>query len=29
VEYFLKAFEEIYPVSEVDKFAKAEGVWLQ
>jgi len=27
VEYFLKALEEIYAVSEVDKFAKAEGVW--
>ena len=27
VEYFLKALEEIYAMSEVDKFAKAEGVW--
>ena len=27
VEYFLKAWEKIYAVSEVDKFAKAEGVW--
>jgi hypothetical protein len=27
VEYFLKALEEIYAVSEVDKFAKVEGVW--
>jgi hypothetical protein len=27
VEYFLKALEEIYAVSEVDKFARAEGVW--
>jgi len=27
VEYFLKALEEIYAMSDVDKFAKAEGVW--
>ena len=27
VEYFLKALEEIYAISEVDKFAKVEGVW--
>jgi hypothetical protein len=27
VEYFLKALEEIYAVSEVDNLAKAEGVW--
>jgi len=27
VEYFLKALEEIYAISDVDKFAKAEGVW--
>ena len=27
MEYFLKALEEIYAISEVDKFAKAEGVW--
>ena len=27
VEYFLKALAEIYAVSEVDKFAEAEGVW--
>jgi hypothetical protein len=27
VEYFLKELEDIYAVSEVDKFAKAEGVW--
>jgi hypothetical protein len=26
VEYFLKALAEIYAVSEVDKFAEAEGV---
>jgi hypothetical protein len=26
VEYFLKALEEIYAVSEVDKFARVEGV---
>ncbi len=27
MEYFLKALEEIYAMSDVDKFAKAEGVW--
>ncbi len=27
VEYFLKVLEEIYAISDVDKFAKAEGVW--
>jgi len=27
VEYFLKALEEIYAVSEVDKFSDACGVW--
>jgi hypothetical protein len=27
VKYFLKALVEIYAVSEVDKFTKAEGVW--
>ena len=27
MEYFLKWLEEIYAISEVDKFAKAEGVW--
>ena len=27
VEYFLKALEEIYAMSDVDKFAKAEEVW--
>ncbi len=27
MEYFLKALEKIYAMSDVDKFAKAEGVW--
>ena len=27
VEYFLKALEEIYAVSEVDKFSEPAGVW--
>jgi hypothetical protein len=27
VEYYLKALEEIYAVSEFEKFAKAEGIW--
>ena len=27
VEYFLKALEEIYAVSEIDKFSDSSGVW--
>ena len=27
VEYFVKALDEIYAMSDVDKFAKAEAVW--